>query len=289
MKLLAMHAPKDTIEWLLGRPVDSVAPLMSELPKHPTRPDFLFALDPVVTDTVDQWPKDCKAVHFEWQDTGFSHLPVGLRMIGYAVDFYRLCPDGELEQVVLVLSRDQGEVPSSFFKAHTQHHFRVVYLPDTDPTLLLANPYLAPLAVLAKCASPNPEENLAKVATVIEAQPPELAAFLSPIAQILASKIFDKNIIRTYFSRMQIRDFPLAQELIREGIDKGRIEGVDTGIKLGLAQSVLNVLEARFGALPESLLAPIRACDDSEVLSRVLVVAATTSSAAEVLAALPTK
>jgi hypothetical protein len=143
----------------------------------------------------------------------------------------------------------------------------------------LANPYLAPLAVLANCEGQAPTANLAKVAAVLDSQPPELAAFLSPISQILASKIFDKNTIQTYFARMILREFPLAQELIGEGRVEGRVEGQ--------LRSVLQVLEARFGELPDAMLAPLRSTTDTKVLDAILLIALTATSPAEVLAALP--
>ncbi len=68
IKLLALKEPKRTIEWLLGRKVHHVAPLMGELPKHPTRPDFLYALDPPKLVHPHEWPDDMHAAHFEWQE-----------------------------------------------------------------------------------------------------------------------------------------------------------------------------------------------------------------------------
>ena len=76
IKFLAERDPAATVAWLLRQSVQNVAPLMGELPKHPMRPDFLFTFDPAPETAPHKWSLEIHAVHFEWQDSATTHLPL---------------------------------------------------------------------------------------------------------------------------------------------------------------------------------------------------------------------
>jgi len=67
------------------------------------------------------------------------------------------------------------------------------------------------------------------------------------------------------------------REAIQEGIQKGLKQGLEQGVKQGVAHSLVEVYEARFGAMPEDLRAVVEDTDDEPMLVAWLRLAGTRS------------
>lgn len=88
-------------------------------------------------------------------------------MLDYWVRLYRqYCRP--IEQVVIFLNPTNSEVvfTEEFAVGYTVHRYRVVRMWEQDPTPLLANPGLLPLAVLARTDAPT--SLLQQVADLVE-------------------------------------------------------------------------------------------------------------------------
>ena len=75
------------------------------------------------------------------------------------------------------------------------------------------------------------------------------------------------------------------QEGVEQGIKQGIKQGVEQGVKQGVAHSLIEVYEARFGAMPQDLRAVVEDVDDEPALVRWLRIVGT-GSADEIAAAI---
>lgn len=66
----------------------------------------------------------------------------------------------------------------------------------------------------------------------------------------------------------------------RMAIQKGREEGLEEGLQVGIKQSIVNVLQARFGLMPTTAAGRLEQVDDLEQLQSYLRQAATVNSLA---------
>lgn len=121
---------------------------------------------------------------------------------------------------------------------------------EQEPEILLANPGLLPLAVLARTEAPS--SLLQQVADRVE-QIGELQQQreISACTEILAGLKFDKNLIRRFLREELMRESVIYQEIQQEAKQQGRQEGRQEGE----ATLVLRLLTRRFGQLtPETQL-----------------------------------
>lgn len=70
----------------------------------------------------------------------------------------------------------------------------------------------------------------------------------------------------------------IAEKLLREGADKGRVEGIVKGIAEGKVESITKILDARFGKVPRSLAKKLAALHDGSRLDKAVIYAATCTS-----------
>jgi predicted transposase YdaD len=125
---------------------------------------------------------------------------------------------------------------------------------EVEASLLLNQPFLLPLAVLAKTS--EPEALLARVARQVDiikdrAERIEVAA----CAQLLAGINFSKTLINMYLKEELMRESVVYQSIVAESTQKGLQQGLDQGRQQGLQQGesavILRILKKRFGSLPE--------------------------------------
>jgi flagellar biosynthesis/type III secretory pathway protein FliH len=68
------------------------------------------------------------------------------------------------------------------------------------------------------------------------------------------------------------------QEGVQKGLKQGREQGRERGVKQGVAHSLVEVYEARFGAMPDDLRAVVDHADDEPTLVSWLRLAGTRSA-----------
>jgi predicted transposase YdaD len=138
-----------------------------------------------------------------------------------------------------------------------------------EASLLLHQPFLLPLAVLAKTS--EPEALLATVARQVDiiedkAQRSNVAACI----QLLAGINFDRSLISLYLREELMQESVVYQSIVAESTRKGEQQGLERGLQLGLQQGlqqgeqlgeatlVLRQLTRRFGTLPKVMTEQIR-------------------------------
>lgn len=187
-KYLVEQYPANFLRWLFLESATEIQVLKTEL-----------SLEPIRADSVTLLQTSNQILHLEFQTQPESDPPMPLRMLDYWVRLHRQyhC---RVEQVVIFLKYTTSESVfiQQFEAASTWHRYRVIRLWEQDPTPLLADPALLPLAPLARTDSPQRllEQVAAKVASI---EPTAQRRNLAASVQILAGLRFDENLIEKLF------------------------------------------------------------------------------------------
>ncbi|MFM7191484.1 MAG: Rpn family recombination-promoting nuclease/putative transposase [Microcystaceae cyanobacterium] len=149
--------PQAFVDWLLPESGDNSWRLL----------DTELKLEPIRADTVFFLQGQNRILHLEFQTTAKSEPPMPFRMLDYWVRLHRQY-QCDIEQVVIYLKRTESSLvfEDYFQRGKTFHPFRVIRLWEVEASLLLNQPFLLPLAVLAKTS--DPESLLATVAQQVD-------------------------------------------------------------------------------------------------------------------------
>ncbi len=209
-KYLAEQYPSQFVRWLSSESATEVQVLKTEL-----------SLEPIRADAVTLLQTSNQILHLEFQTQPESDPPLPLRMLDYWVRLHRqyLRP---VDQVIIFLKYTTSEAVfiNQFVAANTQHQYRIIRLWEQDPTPLLADIALLPLATLARTDSPQTllEQVAAQVASIEStAQRRNVAASV----QILAGLRFDENLIEQLFREEVVKESVIYQKILQEGVQHG--------------------------------------------------------------------
>jgi predicted transposase/invertase (TIGR01784 family) len=178
-------------------------------------------------------------LHLEIQTSPDPNIP--FRLLDYRTRIYRKYPDKQVKQVVIYLKPTNSvQVYQTKFEIPgTVHSFEVVRLWEQPTELFLTTPGLLPLAVLSNTL--NHEATLQQVARIIDQQvDPKTQRAITDIAAILAGLILDKELISRVLRRDIMQESVVYQEILQEGVQKGRQEGI-TQAKSIIAKNLLSI------------------------------------------------
>lgn len=236
LKYLAENHAEALASWLMGKPVGNrVRLIKTELSLQPVRADWMAQFD--LEDEI---------LHAEFEtDPADSDPPLPLRMLDYFVRTYRR-ERKLVRQVVIVLAETTAHIPEEFRVGETRHRYRVIKMCEQDPEPLLAEPGLAPLAVLARTA--HPEELIRQVADIVQNIPqPDLRSDLTAAAFLLAGLRFDRSFLRGLFKEEIMKHSSTYLDLVERSEARGEQRGIVQGV-LGMLKELL---KHHFGQLPE--------------------------------------
>ena len=247
LKRLAAEYPSALIQWLLSVEAATIELLPTELSLEPVRSDAVYFL-----------PQLRRILHVEFQTEPNSDPPIPLRMLDYWVRLYRqYCRP--IEQVVIFLKPTNSEAAftEQFAVGNTVHRYRVIRMWEQDPTPLLANPGLLPLAVLARTDAPT--SLLQRVADQVELLPErKQQREISAYTEILAGLKFDKDLIRRFLREELMRESVIYQEIEQEIRQRVRQEALQEGQQQEGATLVLRQLTRRLGQLAPEMRSQIQ-------------------------------
>ncbi|MBD6619362.1 DUF4351 domain-containing protein [Komarekiella sp. 'clone 1'] len=266
-RYLAVEYPDAFVNWLLDGDITAIQPLPTELNLEPIRSDALYLLP------------DCNQIlHLEFQTVPTSKPTLPLRMLDYWVRLYRKY-NCSIEQVVIFLKETTSEAVyiNQFAVDKTFHSYRVVRIWEQDPSLLLTNPGLLPLAVLAQTDSSAGllEQVAAKVDMIKES---DKQRNISACVEVLARLKFEEDLVRQFLREELMRESPLYQEILQEGVQQGIQLGIQQGIQQGEVTLALRLLTRRLGTVSPELQAQIQQLSSVqlEALSEALLDFSTT-------------
>lgn len=243
-KYLAENYPTEFAQWLLGSETSDIQVLKTELNLEPIRADSVTFLQ--IANQI---------LHLEFQTTPKSTYPLDFRMLDYYTRLKRQywC---DIEQVLIFLQPTSSEIVfnTQYVDKNTRHEYRVIRLWEEDPTPLLANPALLPLATLARTNSP--QDLLEQVAASVDMiEVTDERQNISACVQVLAGLRFDKGLIQQLFREEIMQESVIYQDILQKGLQQGE----ERGKKQEALQLILRLLKRRFGAIEPEIEEQIRA------------------------------
>ncbi len=241
LKFLIEEYTKPILSWLFEIPTDeSVTILKTELNVEPIRADGVFFLQ-----------VGNKIIHLEFQTTPKSDPPVPIRMLDYWIRLYRSeklyqSQNREIEQVVIFLKPTNSPLvfEDTFQVGKTIHRYRVIRIWECDPTPLLSQPELLPLAVLAK--SEQPSQLLSQVAgEIAKIEDKRKQSNIAACVELLAGINYSEELIAMYLQEDILRESVIYQKIINEGIERGE--------KTEAIALVKRLIKKRFENLTENM------------------------------------
>ncbi|MEI2583637.1 DUF4351 domain-containing protein [Scytonema sp. PRP1] len=233
-KYLAENYPADFARWLLSSDTSDIEVLKTELNLEPIRADAVTFLQ--ISNQI---------LHLEFQTSPKSTPPLDFRMLDYYTRLKRQywC---DIEQVLIFLQATSSEIVfnTEYVDRKTRHEYRVIRLWEEDPTPLLANPALLPLATLARTDSPQDLlEQVAAAVDMIEER--DERQNISACVQVLAGLRFPKNLITQLFREEVMQESVIYQDILQKGLQQGE----QRGLQKGEVAVILRLLIRRFGAI----------------------------------------
>ncbi|MEH1960655.1 Rpn family recombination-promoting nuclease/putative transposase [Nostoc sp.] len=238
-KYLAENYPAEFASWLLSIETSDIQVLKTELNLEPIRADSVTFLQ--IANQI---------LHLEFQTTPKSTTPLDFRMLDYYTRLKReyWC---EIKQVLIFLQATSSAIAfqTQYIDINTTHRYRVIRLWEEDPTPLLANPALLPLATLARTNSP--QRLLEQVATAVDMiEETDERQNISACVQVLAGLRFDKNVIKQLFREEIMQESVIYQDILQKGEQRG--------LQKGEVAVILRLLKLRFGAIEPEIEQQIR-------------------------------
>ncbi|MBD1840277.1 DUF4351 domain-containing protein [Coleofasciculus sp. FACHB-501] len=238
-KYLAENYPDEFAKWLLSSEASDIQVIKTELSLEPIRADSVIFLQ--VANQI---------LHLEFQTSAQSTPPLDFRMLDYYTRLKRQygC---EIVQIAIFLQATTSELVfrQQYTDTNTRHQYRVIRLWEEDPTPLLANPALLPLATLARSDSPRAllEQVAAGVARIEKTT--ERQNILA-CAGVLAGLRFKKDLIQQLFREEIMQESVIYQDILQKGEQRG--------LRQGEVALILRQLRLRFGDINPELQEQIR-------------------------------
>ena len=125
---------------------------------------------------------------------------------------------------------------------------------ECDPTPLLSQPELLPLAVLAK--SEQPSQLLSQVAEEIgKIEDKGKQSNIAACVELLAGINYSEELIAMYLQEDILQESVIYQKIINQGIEQGIERGIEQGIEQGEKAEAIafinRLIKKRFGELTE--------------------------------------
>lgn len=242
-KYLAEKYPGDFARWLLASDTSDIQVLKTELNLEPIRADSVTFLQ--IANQI---------LHLEFQTTPKSKTPLDFRMLDYYTRLKReyWC---DIEQVLIFLQPTSSEIVfnTQYVDKKTRHEYRVIRLWEEDPTPLLANPALLPLATLARTNSPA--DLLTQVAVNVDMiEETDERQNISACVQVLAGLRFDKSLITQLFREEIMQESVIYQDILQKGLQQGE----ERGKKQEALQLIMRQLTRRVSAIEPEIEQQIR-------------------------------
>ena len=223
-KFLAENFSADFASWLLGESMALTKLEPSELSVEPIRADSVIFLESAGI-----------ILHLEFQTEPNKNIP--FRMADYRLRLYRKFPEKEVHQVVIYLSRSRSPLvnETTFSLKELKHNFSVIRLWEQSTAIFQQYQGLLPFATLTK--TNNPEETLRQVARQIDnIADKQLQSNVAASTAIISAIALDKEIIQRLLRSEIMKESPIYQDILLEGLAEGLAKGKAEGLAKGKAE-----------------------------------------------------
>jgi len=216
-KFLVENFPTDFASWLLGKPIPLTKLEPSELSADPIRADSVILLESAEV-----------IMHLEFQTK--TDDTMAYRMANYYLRLYGKYPTKDIHQTVIYL-RETGSslaYQSSFNTKKLNHEFNVIRLWEQPTEIFRQYQGLLPLAVLTKTGDRT--ETLREVAQLIDnIDDRKVKSNVAAATAIISGLALDHEVIQRLLRSEIMEESVVYQEILREGLAKGKAEGLAKG------------------------------------------------------------
>ena len=223
-KFLVENFPTDFATWLLGKPIALTKLEPSELSVDPIRADSVILLESAEV-----------IVHLEFQTKTDDTMPY--RMANYYLRLYGKYAAKEIHQTVIYLRPTKSALAyqTNFTTNKLNHEFNVIRLWEQPTETFQQYQGLLPLAVLTKTG--NPSETLREDAKLIDnIEDRKVKSNVTAATAIISGLALDHEVIQRLLRSEIMEESVVYQEILREGLTKGKAEGLAKGKAEGLAK-----------------------------------------------------
>jgi len=225
-KFLAENFSADFASWLLGESITLTKLETSELSVEPIRADSVIFLESAGM-----------ILHLEFQTEPNKNIP--FRMADYRLRLYRKFPKKEVHQVVIYLSPSRSPLvnETTFSLKELKHNFNVIRLWEQPTAIFQQYQGLLPFAALTKTS--DPEETLRQVARQIDnISNRQLQSNVAASTAIISAIALDKEIIQRLLRSEIMKESPIYQDILLEGLAEGLAKGKAEGLAKGKAEGL---------------------------------------------------
>ncbi len=216
-KFLVENFPTDFATWLLGKPIALTKLEPSEL-----------SVDPIRADSVILLESSKIIVHLEFQTK--TDDTMAYRMANYYLRLYGKYAAKEIHQTVIYLRPTKSALAyqTNFTTNKLNNEFNVIRLWEQPTETFQQYQGLLPLAVLTKTA--NPSETLREVAKLIDnIEDQKVKSNVTAATAIISGLALDHEVIQQLLRSEIMEGSVVYQEILREGLTKGKAEGLAKG------------------------------------------------------------
>ena len=142
---------------------------------------------------------------------------------------------------------------SDFMGLRARQDYRVINLWEVEAQLVLQQPLTPLLPFVPILQGGATESNLRSAVQALRAD--ENLNQLEPLLAFFASFVLDIPLIQQImrWDMTVLRESPWYQEILQQGVQQGVQQGIQQGIQQGRRESLLRLLELRFGEIPSEI------------------------------------
>jgi hypothetical protein len=242
--------------------------------------------------------EDGNILHVEVQSTNDLSMPQ--RMLEYRLLVKAKYPGRKIQQIVLYIGDEPCRISASLEEEGLVYRYRVIDIKEIPCDVLLESDRTEDLVIAFLCRITDKSELFRKLRAKLEnLDPRERADFLAKLLTILGLRPMLKEEVLSFVREVTkmpitvrlekdlVENFPVIGDLVKQGIQEGFQQGIQEGIQQGLQQglqkgkiegviegkqeSLIKILEIRFGEIEESLRERIKNIREVEKLNNLLV------------------
>jgi hypothetical protein len=201
-------------------------------------------------------------------------------------------PGRKIQQIVLYIGDEPCRISASLEEEGLVYRYRVIDIKEIPCDVLLESDRTEDLVIAFLCRITDKSELFRKLRAKLEnLDPRERADFLAKLLTILGLRPMLKEEVLSFVREVTkmpitvrlekdlVENFPVIGDLVKQGIQEGIQQGLQQGLQKGKIEgviegkqeSLIKILEIRFGEIEESLRERIKSIREVEKLNNLLV------------------
>jgi len=221
-------------------------------------------------------------LHVEVQST--NDFSMSQRMLEYRLLIKNKYPYRKVQQMVLYIGDEPCRISGSIEEEGLLYRYGVIDVKEIPCDVLLESERAEDLVIAFLCRITDKRRLFRKLKErLYNLDSRERADFLAKILTILGLRPMLKEEVLSLVKEVGgmpitvrlekelVENFPVIGDLVKKGLQEGLQQGIQRGIQRGRQESLIKILEARFGEIGESLKERINYIEEVEKLEELLI------------------